>query len=88
MLFTCANPFTFTIFQGRRCVLKDCCVIEDGAVLPPETTVSSYMRYTARGTIEGGQGNPYFVPAAMQDEMINYTKSFYEHFVRAPAPAS
>ncbi|EDV30722.1 uncharacterized protein Dana_GF14899 [Drosophila ananassae] len=73
---------------GRRCTLKDCCVIEDGAVLPPETTVSSYMRYTKKGTIEGGQGNPYFVPAAMQEEMINYTKSFYEHFVRTPAPAS
>ncbi|XP_023032173.1 dynactin subunit 5 [Drosophila tropicalis] len=73
---------------GRRCTLKDCCVIEDGAVLPPETTVSSYMRYTAKGTIEGGQGNPYFVPAAMQDEMVGYTKSFYEHFVRTPAPAS
>ncbi|XP_034098717.1 dynactin subunit 5 [Drosophila nasuta] len=73
---------------GRRCTLKDCCVIEDGAVLPPETTVSSYMRYTSKGTIEGGQGNPYFVPAAMQDEMANYTKSFYEHFVRTPLPAS
>ncbi|XP_017152735.1 dynactin subunit 5 [Drosophila miranda] len=73
---------------GRRCVIKDCCIIEDGAVMPPETTVSSYMRYTAKGTIEGGQGNPYFVPAAMQDEMIKYTKSFYEHFVRTPAPAS
>lgn len=78
----------FDWFQGRRCTLKDCCVIEDGAVLPPETTVSSYMRYTAKGTIEGGQGNPYFVPAAMHDEMVNYTKSFYEHFVRTPAPAS
>ncbi|KAH8393699.1 hypothetical protein KR200_009999 [Drosophila serrata] len=75
-------------FQGRRCILKDCCVIEDGAVLPPETTVASYMRYTVKGTIEGAQGNPYFVPAAMQDEMVNYTKSFYEHFVRTPAAAS
>ncbi|XP_073821843.1 dynactin 5, p25 subunit [Musca autumnalis] len=70
---------------GRRCVLKDCCIIEDGAVLPPETTVGSYMRFTAKGTIEGGQGNPNFVPTAMQDHMVDYTKSFYEHFVRAPA---
>ncbi|XP_011199836.1 dynactin subunit 5 [Bactrocera dorsalis] len=69
---------------GRRCALKDCCIIEDGAVLPPETTVASYMRYTAKGTIEGGQGNPNFVPAAMQDQMVDYTKSFYEHFLRNP----
>lgn len=69
---------------GRRCVLKDCCIIEDGAVLPPETTVASYMRYTAKGTIEGGQGNPNFVPAAMQDQMVDFTKSFYEHFIRLP----
>ncbi|XP_018783418.1 PREDICTED: dynactin subunit 5 [Bactrocera latifrons] len=69
---------------GRRCALKDCCIIEDGAVLPPETTVASYMRYTAKGTIEGGQGNPNFVPAAMQDQMVDYTKSFYDHFLRNP----
>ncbi|KAL9926907.1 dynactin subunit 5 [Glossina fuscipes] len=69
---------------GRRCTLKDCCIIEDDAVLPPDTTVASYMRYTAKGSLEGGQGNPNFVPAAMQDQMIDYTKSFYEHFVRSP----
>ncbi|CAD7086044.1 unnamed protein product [Hermetia illucens] len=65
---------------GRRCVLKDCCIIEDGAILPPETTVASFMRYTAAGTIEGGQGNPDHVPPAMQDQMVDFTKSFYEHF--------
>ncbi|XP_037959733.1 dynactin subunit 5 [Teleopsis dalmanni] len=69
---------------GRRCVLKDCCIIEEGAILPPETTVASYMRYTVNGTIEGGQGNPYFVPSGMPDQMIDYTKSFYEHFLRTP----
>ncbi|XP_055390579.1 dynactin subunit 5 [Condylostylus longicornis] len=65
---------------GRRCVLKDCCIIEDGAILPPETTVAGFMRYTKEGLIEGGQGNPNYVSPAMQDQMIDFTQSFYEHF--------
>ncbi|KAL5280823.1 DCTN5 family protein [Megaselia abdita] len=68
---------------GKRCILKDCCIIEDGAILPPETTVANYMRFTKNGTMEGGQGNPNFVPPAMQDKMVEFTKSFYEHFVKA-----
>lgn len=76
---------TFVICpQGRRCILKDCCIIEDGAVLPPETTVASFMKFTKKGTIEGGQGNPDFVPPGMQDLMIDYTKSYYEHFIPLP----
>lgn len=71
----CVHP------QGRRCVLKDCCIIEDGAILPPETTVASFMKFTKRGTIEGGQGNPNYVPPGMQDLMVEYTKSYYEHFI-------
>uniref|UniRef100_D1FQ47 Dynactin subunit 5 n=1 Tax=Simulium nigrimanum TaxID=683695 RepID=D1FQ47_SIMNI len=68
---------------GRRCVLKDCCIIEDGAVLPPETTVASFMRFTKEGTIEGGQGSEDNVPPAMQDLMVDFTKSYYENFVPA-----
>ena len=33
------------VFQGRRCVLKDCCAIADDAVLPPETVVPSFTYY-------------------------------------------
>lgn len=40
------------------------------------------MRFKADGTIEGGQGSDY-VPLAMQDLMIDYTKAYYEHFVPA-----
>jgi dynactin 5 len=61
-------------------VIKDCSIIEDGSVLPPETTVASFMKYSQNGKIEGGQGTES-VPSAMQDLMIDYTKSFYEHFV-------
>lgn len=71
--------------QGRRCVIKDCCIIEDGAVVPPETTVASFMKFTAKGTIEGDQGNPNFVPASMQDLMVDFTKSYYENFTPARA---
>lgn len=63
-------------------MIKDCAIIEDGAVLPPETTVASFMRYTKEGKIEGGQGSSY-VPSAMQDLMIDFTKSYYEHFIPA-----
>lgn len=36
------------------------------------------------GTIEGGQGNPDgYVPAAMQDLMVDFTKNYYEHFIPA-----
>lgn len=42
------------------------------------------MRYTADGGIEGSQGGPNEVPTAMQDLMIDYTKSYYEHFIPAP----
>ncbi|KAG4076189.1 hypothetical protein HA402_014738 [Bradysia odoriphaga] len=69
------------VVVGRRCVLKDCCIIEDGATVPPDTTIASFMRFTAAGTIEGGQGNPDFVPPGMQEQMTDYTKSYYEHFV-------
>ena len=31
---------------GRRCVLKDCCVIEDNSVLSPETVVPTFARYS------------------------------------------
>lgn len=51
--------------------------------MPPETTVASFMRFTINGTIEGGQGSTAFVPPAMQDQMIDFTKSYYEHFVPA-----
>lgn len=41
------------------------------------------MRYTADRGIEGGQGDQ-LVPPAMQDLMIDYTKSYYEHFIPTP----
>lgn len=73
--------FLFCLFgQGRRCTIRDCCIIEDGAVVPPETTVASFMKFTAKGMIQGDQGNPNFVPPAMQDLMVDFTKSYYENF--------
>lgn len=74
----------FIFIQGRRCTIRDCCIIEDGAVVPPETIVGSFTKFTAKGSIEGDQGNPNFVPPAMQDVMIDFTKSYYENFKAAP----
>lgn len=62
--------------QGRRCVLKDCCMIEDNSVLPAETVVPSFARYS---------GNPArlitTLPEAMPDLMTEFTKSYYQHFL-------
>jgi dynactin-5 len=63
-------------------VIKDCTIIEDNAVLPPETTLASFMKFNKDGTIEGGQGTES-VPAAMQDLMVDFTKSYYDHFIMA-----
>ncbi|KAM0733243.1 Dynactin subunit 5 [Formica fusca] len=63
---------------GRRSVLKDCCYIEDGAVVPPETIVPSFTRYA---------GSPATcieeLPECTLDLMIDFTKNYYEHFLPA-----
>lgn len=40
------------------------------------------MKFTKEGKIEGGQGTEK-VPAAMQDLMQDFTKTYYEHFIPA-----
>lgn len=60
---------------GRHCILKDCCAIADNTVLPQGTVVPSFAIYA------GSPGQ--FVdelPECTQDVMIEYTKSYYEHF--------
>ncbi len=31
--------------QGKRCILSDCCVIEDGSILPPDTVTAPFTTY-------------------------------------------
>lgn len=66
--------------QGRRCVLKDCCYIEDGAVVPPETVVPSFTRFA---------GNPAKcvedLPECTLDLMLEFTKNYYQHFLPSTA---
>ncbi|XP_076167226.1 dynactin subunit 5-like [Ptiloglossa arizonensis] len=61
---------------GRRCILKDCCYIEDGAVVPPETIVPSYARVS---------GSPAKcveeLPDCTLELMLEFTKNYYQHFL-------
>ncbi|PBC32456.1 Dynactin subunit [Apis cerana cerana] len=74
-------PFKkFSRGLGRRCVLKDCCYIEDGAVVPPETVVPSFTRFA---------GNPAKcvedLPECTLDLMLEFTKNYYQHFLPSTA---
>ena len=60
---------------GRRCVLKDCCMIEDGAVLPPETVVPALTRYAGSPARRVGE-----LPECSQDMMVDFTKTYYKNF--------
>lgn len=64
------------LLQGRRSVLKDCCIIEDNTILPPETVVPPFTRYAGSpGRCVGD------APECTQDHMIDFTRSYYQHFV-------
>jgi len=68
---------------GRRCILKDCCMIADNTVLPSETVVSPFTVYS------GSPGHcTDELPEATQDLMIDYTKSFYQHYISDKEAAS
>ncbi|KAL0272554.1 UNVERIFIED_CONTAM: hypothetical protein PYX00_005482 [Menopon gallinae] len=60
---------------GKRCVLKDCCMIEDNTILPPDTVVPSFCRVGPKTTLVDE------LPECTQDLMIDYTKSYYQHFI-------
>lgn len=63
---------------GRRCVLKDCCVIADDSILAPETVVPPFTRYSGSPAMQVGE-----VQECQQDLMIDFTRSYYQHFVPA-----
>ncbi len=63
------------LFQGRRCILKDCCMIEDGAIVPPETVVPTFTRYGGNPATKVGE-----LPECSQDIMVDFTKSYYRNF--------
>lgn len=65
-----------SFFKGKRCILKDCCMIEDNTVLAPDTVVPSFAYYSGSPGTQVGQ-----LPVCTQDLSIDYTKSFYDHFV-------
>ena len=75
--------FSFHSSKGRRCVLKDCCYIEDNSVLPPETVVPTFTRYSGSPAKRAGE-----LPENTQDIMIDFTKNYYNHFTATSAPIS
>ena len=75
--------FSFHSPKGRRCVLKDCCYIEDNSVLPPETVVPTFTRYSGSSAKRAGE-----LPENTQDIMIDFTKNYYNHFTATSAPIS
>lgn len=62
--------------QGRRCVLKDCCRIEDNTVLPPETVVPPFAVMSGTPACHAAD-----LPEVTPDLMADYTRSIYNHFV-------
>ena len=75
---------------GRRCTIRDCCYIEDGTILPPETVVPAFSRWPPGKLFENDillarySGSPGKsvgeLPECSQDMMIDFTKSYYQHF--------
>jgi len=68
---------------GRRCVLKDCCMVADNTVLAPETVVPSFAIYSGSPGLHTRDQ-----PDCTQDLMIEFTKSYYQHFLPNTAPPS
>ncbi len=61
--------------QAKRSILKDCCIIEDGTVIPPDTVVPAFAVMSGNPGRQVGEA-----PEAMEDLMTEYTRSFYRHF--------
>lgn len=51
-------------------------MIGDNTILAPDTVVPSFANYSGSPGIQIGQ-----LPVCTQDLSIDYTKSFYDHFV-------
>ncbi|GFW41307.1 dynactin subunit 5 [Trichonephila clavipes] len=62
-------------FVGRRCVLKDCCMIADNSVLSQETVVPAFSMYSGSPGMYTKE-----LPECTQDLMMDFTKGYYQHF--------
>jgi len=60
---------------GRHCILKDCCCICDNTVLPQGTVVPAFAAYSGSPGLFSEE-----LPECTQDLMVDFTKSYYEHF--------
>uniref|UniRef100_A0A8D8TC28 Dynactin subunit 5 n=1 Tax=Cacopsylla melanoneura TaxID=428564 RepID=A0A8D8TC28_9HEMI len=67
------------VVVGRRSILKDCCYIADNSVIPPETTVPSFTKYSGSPAAPVDE-----LPECTADLMSAYTRSYFTHFVSKP----
>lgn len=51
-------------------------MIEDNTILPPETVVPSFTRYSGSPGVCVGE-----LSECTQDLMIDFTRNYYQHFV-------
>ena len=70
------NSYSLFALQGRRCVLKDCSMIEDNTILPPETVVPSFTKFGGSPGLCIGE-----LPECTQEMMTDFTRSYYQHFI-------
>lgn len=67
------------MLQGRRSVLKDCCYIADNTVLPPETVVPAFTKFSGSPGVCVEE-----LPECTLELMMEFTRSYYQHFVPQP----
>ena len=72
-----ANGVEYQANKGNH-YLQDCCVIEDNTVLAPETVVPTFARYAGSPAKRVAD-----LPENTQEIMIDFTKSYYNHFLPA-----
>lgn len=61
---------------GRLTMLKDCCAILDGTVLPPDTVVPPFAVFAGNPGRQVGE-----LPEITQELMIDFTWSFYRNML-------
>ena len=60
---------------GRRSILKDCCAIAPGSVVPSETTIPPYAYYSGVPALHVSD-----LPECTRELMMDYAETFFQNF--------